>query len=295
MQDGQGEEHAEEVDEEMAQGRPPRLPARHERGEDHGGGGADVGPEQHGRASPFRDHASGGERDDEGHHGRRALQGHGPHNADGDDAERASDATARELGQELGESRLRDRGHPVLQQPETDEHEGEADDRLSRRARPAPLREQQGQGTGKDGQGKVSDGRLADGQGNQPTRDRGAEVGSEQHEIGLAEPEQADLDEADRHERGHAARLQQAGQAQAGHIRPRRVPRHGRDCGPEALARQPLDGLAHQDHAIDEEAEGTDELEDLDQGVHVRERRPKFADFRGVRKQEGQPRGCPSL
>ena len=226
--------------------------------------GADVGADNHGSRRLDAHQAALRRREGNHQRGRRGLHQHGHQDADknhGDDADRPFPVRQPEIGGGTGEG--------VLEQVDAKEEHAEASQCRTQCGAPGALAGQAQQHAKADQRQREDvDAELHADQGDQPAGHRRPDVGAEQHPQGLAEGEQAGIDEADgghrhRARRLHGDRHQCAGgqAAQAGLGGPGKYPLQRRPGGQ-------LEAVGHQPHAEQEEADTASQTAEQGQQVH---------------------------
>ena len=106
-------------------------------------------------------------------------------------------------------------------------------------------------------------------QGYKPGGDSRSDIGTHYHAYGLGQAQQTRIDEADYHHGRGTRGLDDGCDEGSGQNTGEGVGRHGRKNGTQAVAGYFLEALAHQRHAVEKEAQGSQQSQYLEYGAHI--------------------------
>ena len=272
---------ADHVEKEMGAGGAFGVGRGADGGEPRGHGGADVFAEDDGGRLVEADPPLDGQGHGDGHGRGRRLHHEGEDDPEHEEKEDGEIAVAARAGDEVlhlaglllqggvgAAEHAFHIGHGALEQIEPEKEEAESDEDLAEVFAPVLSDEKEGQTDPDDGNGDVGEREFAD-EGDDPRGHGGAEIGPHDDPDRFEEGEKARVDKADDHHGGGRGGLHHAGDEQSRENRGEAVVRHRRHHLAHAVSRDALDALAHDFHAVEEDAEGTEDLKDEDEGIHI--------------------------
>ena len=205
VEDAEHPAHAEQVEKHMRPCRPLCRDVRYRSRDVGGDGRSDVLAEDH-RGGHFEgDVAICHQHHGDGHGGRRGLEHEGHEGARDHEYEDGTYAVARQVGQEDAHGVVvQQHGRGLAQGAEAQEEEGEAHDELAEIVVVLPLRCDQeiAQEHERHGDGPEAERPSPEREGEDPGRDRGADVGAHDDADGVGKRQESGVDEAHQHERG---------------------------------------------------------------------------------------------
>ena len=273
VEPAQEDDGADDVEIEMNEGGALGIFVRAGRGDQRRNGGADVLAHDDGHGGGIGDSPRAGECLQDADGRRRRLQHSGQHRT-GDNAQDGVGKAEEEVHEPgLVRQGGHSRGHGV----HTGHQDGEAQQDLADAAlavltdhiQPDTDETENGApGVGVEhlGQEAVA---LKTRQREQPAGDGGAHVGAHDNADGLVQFHQTGVDEADRHNGGGAAGLNNGGDRHAQQQRPDGAGSHGGEDALQFAAGGLLQRLAHQVHAIQEHSDAAHQGEHIKNGHRI--------------------------